>query len=78
MENEEGEIIVHREGWPWANDAIVNQVFHINIGIKWFSKGKPTDMFYVDMSRFLLLAVFMGIVGMVWIASINRRKAAQS
>lgn len=72
----EGHHIVKRNSWPWANDAIINQVFHINSGVKWFDEGKATNMFFIDLSRFLLLGVFLGIVGMVWAASIKRRKAS--
>ncbi len=61
------------EGWPWANDSIINQVFHLNTGIEWFNADGATDMFYVDMSRFLLILTFVGLGVMIKIAS-NRRK----
>lgn len=75
-ESSEGGLIVRRTGWPWADDAIINQVFHINSGVRWFNKGKATNMFYIDLSRFLLLGVFFGIACMVWVASKKRKKAA--
>ena len=38
--------------------------------------GALTNMFYIDMSRFFLLACFFGLVVMVKIASNKRKKAA--
>ncbi len=61
------------EGWPWANDSIINQVFHLNTGIKWFNAKGASDMFYIDMSRFLLILTLVGLGVMVKIAS-NKRK----
>jgi len=61
------------QGWPWANDSIINQIFHINTGVQWVADGHFTNMFYVDMSRFFLLACFFALVAMVKVAS-NRRK----
>jgi len=65
------------QGWPWANDSIINQIFHINTGVHWMADGELTNMFYVDMSRFFLLACFFGLVAMVKVAS-NRRKQKAS
>jgi len=39
--------------------------------------GVLTNMFYIDMSRFFLLACFFALVGMVKVASNKRKKAAQ-
>jgi hypothetical protein len=64
------------QGWPWANDSIINQIFHINTGVQWMADGALTNMFYIDMSRFFLLACFFGLVAMVKIASNKRKKAA--
>ncbi len=61
-------------GWPWANDSIINQIFHINTGVVWSENGVLTDMFYVDMSRFFLLSCFFALVAMVKIASNKRKK----
>ncbi|MCB9246290.1 MAG: sodium-dependent transporter [Flavobacteriales bacterium] len=67
-------------GWPLASDSIIGQIFHLKhvdgelrSVVKWFESGSPTPMFYVDMSRFLLLFVFAGLCVMVKIAS-NKRK----
>ena len=64
------------QGWPWANDSIINQIFYINTGVQWLADGVLTNMFYIDMSRFFLLACFFGLVAMVKIASNKRKKAA--
>jgi hypothetical protein len=62
------------DGWLWANDSIINQIFHINTGVIWTENGVLTNMFYVDMSRYFLLACFFGLVAMVKIASNKRKK----
>lgn len=61
------------QGWHFADDSIVNQVLHLNEDVIWRTEGHFTDMFYVDMSRLLLVLTFFGIVLMVKQAS-NRRK----
>jgi len=61
------------EAWPWANDSIINQIFHLNTGTVWKDAHGWTDMFYVDMSRFLLIGVFLALVVLVKTAS-NKRK----
>lgn len=61
------------EGWPWAKDSIINQLFHLDTGVRWVGEEGLTNMFYIDMSRFLLLGVFIGICVMVKVAS-NKRK----
>ena len=65
-------------GWPWANDSIINQVFHLNTGVHWMADGKLTDMFYVDMSRVFLILCFFGLIYMVRVASNLRKKQAAS
>ena len=62
------------QGWPWAKDSIINQLFHLDTGIRWMDESGYTNMFYVDMSRFLLLGVFIGICVMVKMASNKRRR----
>ncbi len=59
--------------WPWANDSIIAQIFHLNEDLKWFAADGPTAMFFKDLSRFVLVATFVGLAIMVKIAS-NRRK----
>jgi hypothetical protein len=73
-----GSEIIQRSGWPWANDAIINQIFHINSGVQWYANGKPTNMFFIDLSRFLLIGVFIGIAFMVKVASNRRKKMMHS
>lgn len=59
--------------WPWANDSIIAQIFHLNVDISWFNSEGPTAMFFKDLSRGVLLATLLGLVVMVRKAS-NRRK----
>jgi hypothetical protein len=73
-----GSEIIQRNGWPWANDAIINQIFHINSGVQWYANGKPTNMLFIDLSRFLLIGVFVGIAFMVKLASNRRKKMMHS
>jgi hypothetical protein len=61
-------------GWRFANDSIVNQILHLNEDVIWHSNGVLTNMFYIDMSRLLLVFTFLGIVLMVKLASNRRRK----
>lgn len=64
--------------WPWASDSIVGQMFHVNEKIGWFEKGIPTVMFFKDMSRLLLLFIFVGLSFFVHIASKKRRLASKN
>lgn len=63
------------EGWDFANDSIINQIFHLNTGIQWVGENGLTDMFYIDMGRLMLIAAFVGLVVMVKMASNKRKKA---
>lgn len=59
--------------WPWADDSIIAQIFHLNVDISWFNEEGPTAMFFKDLSRGVLLATLLGLTVMVRKAS-NRRK----
>ncbi len=59
--------------WPWANNAIIAQIFHLNEKIVYFKNGVPTGMFFKDMARLLLFATFVGISYMVHVASKKRK-----
>jgi SNF family Na+-dependent transporter len=63
--------------WPFANDSIIGQIFHVNHEVIWFKNGMPTVMFIKDMSRLLLLLTIALLGYMVHIAS-NKRKLAKS
>ncbi len=65
--------LINGDGWVFANDSIINQIFHLNTGVVWLRDGVFTNMFYVDMSRFLLVLTFLGLVLLVKLAS-NKRK----
>lgn len=63
------------DGWSFANDSIVNQIFHLNTGIVWSDENGLTNMFFIDISRFLLVLTFIGIIILVKLASSKRKKA---
>lgn len=63
--------------WPWANDSIIAQAFHLNQKWIWFKMGHPTVMFYKDMSRLLLTLTFVGLSVLVYIAAKRKRKTAK-
>ncbi len=63
--------------WPWANDSIIAQAFHLNQKWIWFKVGHPTVMFYKDMSRLLLTLTFAGLAVLVHIAAKKKRKTAK-
>lgn len=63
-------------GWPWAKDSIINQLFRLDTGIIWRNHdGSLSDMFFVDMSRLLLVFTFLGLGFLVAVASRRRKKA---
>ncbi len=64
--------------WPWANDSIIAQVFHLNEKVTWFKDGLPTGMFFKDMSRLLLLSTFLGLSYMVHLATKKRKLTSKS
>jgi len=66
-----------RGSWPWANDSIIAQAFHLNQKWIWFKVGHPTVMFYKDMSRLLLTLTFAGLAVLVHIAAKKKRKTAK-
>jgi len=66
-----------RGSWPWANDSIIAQAFHLNQKWIWFKTGHPTVMFYKDMSRLLLTLTFAGLAVLVHIAAKKKKKNAK-
>jgi NSS family neurotransmitter:Na+ symporter len=66
-------MLIRLEGWPWANDSIVAQIFHLDQPIIWLENGHLTPLFYIDFGRLVLLFSFIGLVFMVKAAS-NKRK----
>lgn len=61
------------EGWPYASDSIISQLLHLDTGFRWVVEGTFTDMFYIDMSRLVLLGLFVGLCLMVRKASKLRK-----
>lgn len=64
--------------WPWANDSIIAQIFHLNEKIVYFKNGVPTGMFFKDMARLLLLSTFAGLSYLVHIASKKRKLSTKT
>ncbi len=68
--------LINGGGWPWAKDSIINQLFRLDTGIIWRNHdGSLSDMFFVDMSRLLLVFTFLGLGFLVALASRRRKKA---
>ena len=60
--------------WPFHDTSILNQLFRFNLEeVIWFKDGIPTNIFFIDMSRFLLLATFIALCVLVRVASIRRK-----
>jgi SNF family Na+-dependent transporter len=65
--------LVSGNGWPLAPDSVIGTVLHVgNADYAWFANGAPTTDFVIDMTRLLLLGVFVGIALAVR-AAWNRR-----
>jgi SNF family Na+-dependent transporter len=64
--------LVSGNGWLFDKGSILHQIFRFGEEIVWFKQGMPTGQFFVDMSRLLLVLVFLGICVLVYIASKKR------
>jgi hypothetical protein len=64
-------------GWLFDKGSILHQIFRFGEETVWFENGKPTGMFFIDMSRILLLLTFAGIAYLVHIASKKRKYKVQ-
>ena len=62
--------------WPWDKGAIIAKLFHIpelQAGtFAWFDENGPTNLFFVDMSRFWLVGLFVFICVIVFRATKRR------
>jgi SNF family Na+-dependent transporter len=57
------------DGWPFAPGSIVGKLFHVGFDdTRWFIDGTPTRVFIVDLTRTLLLGIFVLIAYMIKIA----------
>jgi neurotransmitter:Na+ symporter, NSS family len=74
------ESVSNGNGWPLADDSILNMIFRFNAekdAVKYFSEsGTPTNFFFTDMSRLLLVVLFLSLCYLVWIASKKREKVS--
>ncbi|MGH9457073.1 MAG: sodium-dependent transporter [Thermoanaerobaculia bacterium] len=49
------------DGWPFAPDSVIGKIFHVGTDYVWFDEaGRGTRAFVEDMTRLLLLLVFIG------------------
>lgn len=63
-------------GWPLHDASILNQIFWFNTDeIHFFKDGEPTNMFFIIISRLLLVGLFVALCIMVKYASSIRKKS---
>lgn len=65
------------DGWAFAPGSIIGKLLHVGFeDTRWFVDGAPTRVFIVDMTRTLLLGLFILIAYMINLAWKRREKAA--
>lgn len=58
--------LISGDGWNFDPGSIISMIFHLNVeDYRWFADGKPTNLFLIDLSRLLLVAVFVLVAVMV-------------
>ncbi len=51
------------EPWPFSHDSVISRIFHLDMSDdSWFVDGQPTRLFIIDMTRLLLVGIFIGLV----------------
>ena len=60
--------------WVLDKSSIIGKILHIGEDASWMIDGCLTNVFYVDMSRLLLLGTFIGLALMVRHASKLRKQ----
>lgn len=64
-------------GWPWSPASVAGKVLHAgDADYRWFADGRPTADLVQDATRTLLLAVFLGLGGLVRYAWRRRMQEA--
>lgn len=67
------------EGWPFAADSIISRILHLHeTTYFWFVDGRITRLFIIDMSRLLMLLIFLGLSWMAYKAVQERKRKARS
>jgi SNF family Na+-dependent transporter len=63
-------------GWPFGPESVIGRVFHVgDPDYSWFdASGQPTTDMVQDLTRVLLVLVFLGFTGLVWGAWRRRRR----
>lgn len=64
-------------GWPLDNGAVLKQLFHLGQDTRWVINGEYTKIFFLDMARLFLLALFLFLCVLVWRAT-KLRESGQS
>ncbi len=63
------------QGWTFASDSVLGKILHVDDpDYSWFANGSPTRAFIQDMTRILLLLVFVGCSAMVALAWRRKKK----
>ncbi|HKI95312.1 MAG TPA: sodium-dependent transporter [Gemmatimonadales bacterium] len=64
-------------GWPFAPDSVIGKIFHIGVtNYVWFQNGQPTKDFVQDLTRMILLGVFILLSVLVWFAWKRKEREA--
>ena len=62
-------------GWPFANDSVIGVIIHKESeNYVWFHNGELTKEFIKDLTRLILLCVFLGISFLVYNAWKKKNK----
>ncbi len=65
-------------GWPFGGSSIIGRILHSGAkDTSYFVDGAFTHVFFMDMSRLLLVVVFLGIAYMVYLAGKKNRGEGQ-
>ncbi|MBA4251659.1 MAG: sodium:calcium symporter [Chlorobiaceae bacterium] len=67
------------QGWPFAADSVIGMIFHVGVeNYVWFVNGEPTKEFVKDLTRILLMVVFVSIMLLVHFAWKKKRKEGKA
>lgn len=54
--------LLRGDGWNFDGGSIIGKILHVGYeDTRWFINGEPTRVFIVDLTRILLMSVFIGI-----------------
>jgi len=58
-------VAAFKGNWVLDNSSIIGNIFHIGVDSAWMVNDKLTKMFFIDMSRLILLGTFIALALMV-------------